>query len=561
MEFEATNYNLFDIVTPVNVKEFRDLLIKTNYDQSETDFLISSFSNGFPIGYKGPTNRQTLANNLKLRVGSEQEIWHKLMKEVKLKRVAGPFTGIPYDNFIQSPIGLVPKQQNGETRLIFHLSYPHGNSLNSNTPKEDCSVQYSDFQEAVKLAMSYDKPSQGNSVFLAKSDLQSAFRNLSIAPSDRRWLVMKAKHKSGKCFYFVDLCLPFGASISCKHFTRVSNAIAHIQKFLTKKNSVAYLDDFLFGDSSKEGCDWQVSHFIKVCQEISFKVSMEKTFFGAREIVFLGILINTETRTISIPTDKRDRALTELDSIIRGKKATVLEIQKITGLLNFLCRAIFPGRAFTRRLYAKISSNNLKQHHHVRVDTEMRSDLQVWKQFLNGDQCYCRPFVDFEETLKADVLDWYTDSSASVSGGMGLYFSGRWSFGLWGKEFILSKEPSIAFLELYAVACAIQLWSNLVSNKRVVIFVDNESVVNMINSGTSSCYLCMKLIRIITYVSLCNNVRFFAKHVPGKLNVLADLFSRNKIAKFRQLAPPTIDKEPKPLPYNLWPINMDWWKN
>ena len=36
-------------------------------------------------------------------------LWNKVMKEVEAKRFAGPFEKIPFDNFIQSPIGLVPK--------------------------------------------------------------------------------------------------------------------------------------------------------------------------------------------------------------------------------------------------------------------------------------------------------------------------------------------------------------------------------------------------------------------------------------------------------------------
>ena len=46
------------------------------------------------------------------------------MKEVKLKRFAGPFESSPFEDFIQSPVGLVPKDNGKDTRLIFHLSYP-----------------------------------------------------------------------------------------------------------------------------------------------------------------------------------------------------------------------------------------------------------------------------------------------------------------------------------------------------------------------------------------------------------------------------------------------------
>ena len=78
------------------------------------------------------------------------------MKEVKLKRYAGPFSEIPFDSYIQSPIGLVPKDNGKDTRLIFHLSYPQNakkKSVNANTPKELCSVGYPDFDKAIQLCL------------------------------------------------------------------------------------------------------------------------------------------------------------------------------------------------------------------------------------------------------------------------------------------------------------------------------------------------------------------------------------------------------------------------
>ena len=45
------------------------------------------------------------------------------MKEVKLGRVAGPFLKVPFDNYIQSPIGLVPKAGGGTRPGLFSI-YP-----------------------------------------------------------------------------------------------------------------------------------------------------------------------------------------------------------------------------------------------------------------------------------------------------------------------------------------------------------------------------------------------------------------------------------------------------
>ena len=80
---------------------------------------------GFCLEYQGPTDIQQRAPNLKLNgVGNPTVLWNKVMKEVKAKRYAGPFKEIPFKNFIQSPIGLVPKDNGKDVQLIFSLVIP-----------------------------------------------------------------------------------------------------------------------------------------------------------------------------------------------------------------------------------------------------------------------------------------------------------------------------------------------------------------------------------------------------------------------------------------------------
>ena len=114
--------NYQDVVMPIKVDVLEALLKETGYDQEKTDKLIDGFCNGFDLGYRGPENRQDKAQNLPLTVGSLDDIWEKMMKEVKLNRFVGPFELIPFEYFAQSPIGLVPKDDGKKTRLIFHLS-------------------------------------------------------------------------------------------------------------------------------------------------------------------------------------------------------------------------------------------------------------------------------------------------------------------------------------------------------------------------------------------------------------------------------------------------------
>ena len=118
--------DLTNVVTLVKVKELERLLWETKYNKNKSKFLIEGFSKGFSLEYDGPRDIQQTVPNLKLKDQKESVIlWNKVMKEVKLKRFAGPFKKPRFEFYIQSPIGLVPKDDD-DHRLIFHLSYPRG---------------------------------------------------------------------------------------------------------------------------------------------------------------------------------------------------------------------------------------------------------------------------------------------------------------------------------------------------------------------------------------------------------------------------------------------------
>lgn len=424
---EATNFDLHNITTPVNITQLQEMLLQADYDAEKTQFLIDGFKNGFSLGYDGPQERRSFSENLKLRVGSQEELWNKVMKEVELKRYAGPWESPPFNYFVQSPIGLVPKHEPGKTRLIFHLSYPRGESINSFTPKDICSVNYNSFDKAVRMCAK-----AGKSCFAAKSDLLSAFRQLPIRPSDFKWLVLKARHPiTKKWFYFCNKAVPFGSSRSCALFGAFSDALAAIFEYQARikleNDSIetdSYLDDYFFAALLAACCNQQVELFMEICSRINFPVSLEKTVWATQVIVFLGMLINTVSQTVSIPLDKRDKAVQQIQAIIHSKKVKILELQKLTGLLNFFCRAIVPGRTFTRRLYYQFK--NRMSYHHVRVNKDIREDLKVWLDLLELDTSVCRPFTDFDTQIDSIKLDGASDASLNTLLGIGGYFQENW---------------------------------------------------------------------------------------------------------------------------------------
>ena len=79
------NYDLKNVITPVDVDRLVHLLRESDYDETETLFLENGFCNGFDIGYEGPQQRMSESDNIPLTVGNKTELWNKIMKEVKLK--------------------------------------------------------------------------------------------------------------------------------------------------------------------------------------------------------------------------------------------------------------------------------------------------------------------------------------------------------------------------------------------------------------------------------------------------------------------------------------------
>ena len=146
--------------------------------------------------------------------------------------------------------------------------------------------------------------------------------------------------------FFIDKCLPFGASISCALFQRFSNALCYlIEKRTSSEGQITnYLDNFLFLALSILLCNRKIQAFLDLCSKLSIPVSAEKTEWAAERVIFLGILLDGRHYVLSIPCEKCEHAIKLLSNFLDKKKTTVKELQILCGYLNFLGKAVFPGR-------------------------------------------------------------------------------------------------------------------------------------------------------------------------------------------------------------------------
>ena len=133
-------------------------------------------------------------------------------------------------------------------------------------------------------------------------------------------------------------------------------------------------------------------------------------------------------------------------------------------------------------------------------------------------------------------------------------------YGIWDDAFLQECNRSIGYLELYALVGTVLNWLSRFKNNRIILFCDNQSVMQMVNNTTSSCKNCMTLIRKLVLKSLCKNVRVFAKYIKSSDNTALDLLSRGRIQKFKMLKD-SWDVQPTPVPAEIVDIRKMWLKD
>lgn len=517
--------------TPVKVERLRLLL--DGYTPSTVEFLISGFTCGFPLHFQGERQSRK-ANNLLSALENPLAVDVKLKKELDAQRLAGPFQSPPLSPFWVSPLGVVPKKVPGEFRLIHHLSFPKGSSVNDGIPPEHTSVHYATIDEAIKLIRS-----AGPGCFLAKTDIKNAFRIIPIHPSDYNLLGMQWRG-----LYYYDRCMPMGCSSSCLTFETFSTAVEWVAHNKLKIDYILHLlDDYLLVAPSMQLCQQQLDLFLSLCTYLGIPIAPEKTCGPTTSLSFAGIELDSVLLEARLPLDKIEKCVSLISEFCRRKKVTLREIQSLVGLLNFACSVIRPGRAFLRRLIDLTVGVSMPSHY-IRLNKEVKEDLYLWLSFLsnfNGKSFF------LEDTwLNSPKLNLFTDASGAL--GFGAIFGSHWCYGEWPSSW---QYQNIAILEFYPIVLSLYLWGAAMSNQCILFFTDNEALVHVINKQTCKDRVLMAFVRKLVSICLHHNILFKAKHIPGVRNQLADALSRLQVQTFRHLAPPHMDSLPTEIPHYL----------
>ena len=256
-------------------------------------------------------------------------------------------------------------------------------------------------------------------VFLGKTGVKNAFRIIPIHPLDYSLLGMRWRN-----LYYYDQCMPMGCSSSCKTFETLSTAMEWIAQNNLRINHIHLLNDFLIIAKSQSLCQEQLKLFLDLCLYLGIPMAPEKTC-GPATTSFAGIELDSVSFEAHLPLDKIDKCLGLIANFLT-RKVTLKEIQSLTGMLNFACSVVVPGRAFLRRLI-DLTVGVQSSYYYVRINREVKADLRLWQSFLtgfNGRSFFLEDFWDSSDKLKL-----YTDAAGSL--GFGAVFGSKWCYGKW----------------------------------------------------------------------------------------------------------------------------------
>ena len=133
---------------------------------------------------------------------------------------------------------------------------------------------------------------------------------------------------------------------------------------------------FLFVGPSASSCAGVLRVFSSLCNQLGVPIAKEKTEGPVQTITYLGLEIDAVQMQVQVPKGKVQALCEHIHQSLSKKKITLCSVQSLVGSLNFVCRAISPGRAFMGRLIA-LTRGLIKPHHRVRFTTGARLDLHV----------------------------------------------------------------------------------------------------------------------------------------------------------------------------------------
>ena len=316
-------------------------------DPEVRDAIVGICQFGTRIGYEGTRDSPTLYLDLATTLEDDETVTKDLGRELEKGHFEeySHFELLP-PGFTASPLGLTDNVD-GSKRPIHHFSYllDHHTSINSQIPEHYGSIEYSTIDAGIAAIQQYS-----SGCLFVKRDFESAFRHIPVSPMDSPLLGFEWQGK-----YLVERYLPFGFRTPpylFNLFAKVFHWILpnRINSQGMQGEMIYYLDDFLIVLPANGNLNRYSRLFTKICEEVGLMIKEKKR--EEEMVASCGeVELDTAKMIICLPTRKLAKAKKLVAAAVNTDALTLLELQTLTGYLNFVYIVTPLGRTFLRPLY------------------------------------------------------------------------------------------------------------------------------------------------------------------------------------------------------------------
>ena len=190
--------------------------------------------------------------------------------------------------------------------------------------------------------------------YMATTDIAAAYRSVSVHVDHWTYQGVSWPTSSG-VKYLKDTRLCFGLKCAPYLFTCITNFVVRTMSRLGFDKVCGYIDDFIvFGETIDE-CLLAQTTLMTLLGDLGFNVSWRKCSPPSRKIRYLGIDIDSTNMSLSLPKDKLDKLVTELEFFEGRSRATKKQLQRLCGIIAHCAKVVRGGRIFSRRLVDLLS--------------------------------------------------------------------------------------------------------------------------------------------------------------------------------------------------------------
>jgi hypothetical protein len=254
--------------------------------------------------------------------------------------------------------------------------------------------------------------------YMAKVDIEAAYCHISIDPADWEKLAFTWLTDSISDLY-IDGYLQSGLMNACEVFDRIGRAIVQMMAPRGFHCVIVYVDNFII-ICPDQATTWHAYWALRVLlKKLGFSINPKphKLVSPCQLIEFFGVTPDSVNMQARLSPSKLAETLELVKQTLQRSSITHHSMERLNGKLNRVCKIVYGGRTFLRRLI-DAQWTTTRPHHHIRLSASLRLDLDWWLNFLpvfNGQ-------TELIPTRPLSFNDFSTD--ASSSSGYGAFLQG-----------------------------------------------------------------------------------------------------------------------------------------